>query len=137
MLAESARCDSRFKHVPVFLAKTRLGGSKPRHFERLMKSFGFEQVEELTGGDWQERLAGLGECLHLWALLRAFNPIVLANHHLIQLSSRQLWMSREMLLAKYPARFRFAVVSQALAENEVPKLNSIAAAPPPSEHALA
>jgi hypothetical protein len=138
LLAESVHSDSRFKNVLVFHARTRLGADQPRHFERLMQSFGFERVEELTCSNWREQLTGLGECLHLWTLLCAFNPVALANHRLIELPFRQLWMSRETLLAKYPVRSHFlAAAPLPFNENDVSDPNPIPVTPLPSENALA
>jgi hypothetical protein len=138
LLAESVRSDSRFKNVRLFRARTRLGGDQPRHFERLMRSFGFERVEELTCSNWREQLTGLGECLHLWTLLCAFNPVALTNHRLIELPFRQLWMSRETLLAKYPVRSHFlAAAPLPFNENDVSDPNPIPVTPLPSENALA
>jgi hypothetical protein len=108
LLAENVCFDSRFRDVQVFCARTRLGGNKsPELFDRLMQFFGFELVEERACAGWREQLTGLGECLLQWSLLRAFNPAALTNHRLIQLPFRQLWMSRETLLRKYPATLRF------------------------------
>lgn len=103
LLAESVRTDASFKNVQVFFAKTRLGADKPRaHFERLTKPFGFERIEELACRGWQQKLVGLGECVHFWALLRAFNPETLTHRRFFQLPARQLWISRKTLLEKYP-----------------------------------
>jgi hypothetical protein len=107
LLAENVCLDSRFRGVQIFCARTRLGADKsPELFDRLMQSFGFELVEKLACANWREQLVALGECLHLWSLLRAFNPVALTNHRLIQLPFRRLWMSRETLLRKYPAILR-------------------------------
>lgn len=103
LLAASVRHEPRFQAVNVFTAKTRLGGDRSRtHFERLMKPFGFERIADRKCRGWREQLSGIGECLHLWGLLWVFNPVALTHHRLIQLSFRQLWMSRQTLLEKYP-----------------------------------
>jgi hypothetical protein len=138
LLAESARDDFRLRDVAMFGAKTGLGGDKPRaHFERLMKSFGFERVEELTRADWRERLVGLGESLHQWALLHAFNPMALMDHRLIQLSFHQLWMSRETLLEKYPPGARGFATLLTVNECGVSDRRPVGVPPPTSETALA
>jgi hypothetical protein len=107
LLADNVCFDSRFRDVQIFCARTRLGADKPPElFDRLMHSFGFELVEQLACVGWREQLVALGECLHLWILLRAFNPVALTHHRLIQLPLRQLWMSRETLLRTYPTILR-------------------------------
>ncbi len=136
LLAESVRSDRRFDRVRVFRAKTRLGGERLDRFGRLVKSFGFEQVEELSCGTPRECLIALGESLHLWALLRAFNPTALATHRLIQLRFRQLWMSRETLLLRYPAARRFAG-APVFEADAAAGLDSLPLPPLPSKSALA
>jgi hypothetical protein len=138
LLAESARADPRLKDVEMFGAKTGLGGDKPRApFERLMKSLDFDRVEELTRADWRERWVGLGENLHLWALLHAFNPMALADHRFFRLSFRQLWMSREALLEKYPPGSLALIARTALDESVVADHGPIDMSPAETENAFA
>lgn len=103
LLAEAVRGGGRFRDVQVFYARTRLGGKKPpKLFEQLTQSLGFEATEELPCGGLGSRLAAAGECLHLWSMLSAFNPVALNYHDVFHLPSRRLWMSRQALLDRHP-----------------------------------
>jgi hypothetical protein len=101
-LAREVECDPRFNGVQLLCAETRLGSGRPRaRMERFADFFGFELIDATRAPGWRTRLIDLGERLHLWALIRTFNPGALTGRRLRQSQRHQLWMSRKVLLAKY------------------------------------
>ena len=137
LLAASVRADARFKEIEFVCAKTQFGANKRRaHFERLIKSFGFEQIEELSCNKLREKWMDFGDCIYLWILSRAFNPVLSWHPRPIRLSFRRLWMSRETLLAKYPARSHLGAAPLVFNESHVSEQSPIQITPLVSNNVL-
>jgi hypothetical protein len=108
LLAAWVQSDSQFARVRFFCADTLLGAGKSHpHVKRLATYFGFDLLDVPSPRGWRERLIALGEGVHLWAMVRAFNPGALAGRRLLRSQRHQFWMSREALLKKYAAVPRF------------------------------
>lgn len=138
LLAASVRADPHLNEIELFYAKTQLGANKQRtHFERLVKSFGFEDIEELSyaDADMLGQWMYLGDCIYLWILARAFSPVLPRHPRPIRLPFRRLWMSRETLLKKYPPAPRIFSEEKILI-NIAQSSHSINASTPP-QNALA
>ena len=65
---------------------------------RVFQRYGFERVAR--DSSLLARLHGLGECVVLWALTRAFNPAALPRQPFLR-DRHELWISRRSLLARY------------------------------------
>jgi hypothetical protein len=65
---------------------------------RVFQRYGFERVP--TDPSLAERLHGVGECVVLWALTRAFNPAALPRQPFLR-DRHELWISRATLLLRY------------------------------------
>jgi hypothetical protein len=76
----------------------RLGASQ---IGRVFQRYGFERVP--TDPSLAARLHGLGECVVLWALTRAFNPAALPRQPFLR-DRHELWISRATLLLRYARR---------------------------------
>jgi hypothetical protein len=102
-LADHVRSDPRFGEVRIFHAHALFGSGKSQaRMQRFAKLHGFELTHAQVPASWLGRLRNLGECLHQWAMIRAFNPGALTGRQLINVTHHQLWISREALLAKFP-----------------------------------
>lgn len=76
----------------------RLGASQIR---RVFQRYGFERVP--THPSLGARLHGLGECVVLWGLTRAFNPAALPRQPFLR-DRHEMWISRATLLLRYAHR---------------------------------
>jgi hypothetical protein len=85
----------------------RLGAPQIR---RVFQRYGFERVP--TDPSLAARLHGLGECVLMWALTRAFNPAALPRQPFLR-DRHELWISRATLLLRYARRNRQIAVSSA------------------------
>jgi len=103
LLAGHVRANPRLDQVRTFHAHALFGSGKSQaKMQRFAKLHGFELARAQMPASWWEHLRNLGECLHQWAMIRAFNPGALAGRQLINVTHHQLWISREALLAKFP-----------------------------------
>jgi hypothetical protein len=86
----------------------RLGASQ---IGRVFQRYGFERVP--TDHSLAARLHGVGECVVLWALTRAFNPAALPRQPFLR-DRHELWISRATLRLRYARRSGRIAVSSAL-----------------------
>jgi hypothetical protein len=104
LLANHVRSDSRLGQVRVFHARGLFGSGKSQaSMKQFAKQFGFEQARTPLPGSLLGRLRNYGECLHHWAMIRAFNPGALAGRRLTDVACHQLWITRVALLTRFPA----------------------------------
>ena len=100
LLSQHVQSDARFDQIRFFRAETRLGGGKPcAQMERIARFFGFQLTRTPPLEGLWHGLIDLGERIHLWAMIRAFNPRALAGRGFLP-TKHELWMSREVLLSK-------------------------------------
>jgi hypothetical protein len=85
----------------------RLGASQ---IMRVFQRYGFERVP--SEHSLLARLHGLGECVVLWALTRAFNPAALPRQPFLR-DRHELWISRAALLLRYTRRNRQLAIAPA------------------------
>ncbi|MDB6112228.1 MAG: hypothetical protein JWR69_3978 [Pedosphaera sp.] len=103
LLADQIRSGNRLDQVRVFHARALFGNGKSQaRMERFAKLYGFELARTPPSNTLPGRLRNLGECLHQWALIRAFNPSALAGRRLTHVACHQLWISRDALLVRFP-----------------------------------
>lgn len=118
LLAAQIRSDPRLYQVRVFHARALFGNGKSQaRMERFAKLYGFELARAPLPGS---RLRNLGECLHHWAMIRAFNPGALAGLRLTNMACHQLWISRDALLLRFPAIPPGSLPHPAVAELALP-----------------
>jgi hypothetical protein len=85
----------------------RLGASQ---IMRVFRRYGFERVP--SEHSLVARLHGLGDCVVVWALTRAFNPAALPRQPFLR-DRHELWISKATLLSRYARRNRQATTGTA------------------------
>ena len=97
--SEYVESEAAWREVRAIRTETalpaRLGALQIR---RVFQRYGFERVAR--DSSLLARLHGLGECVVLWALTRAFNPAALPRQPFLR-DRHELWISRRSLLARY------------------------------------